>query len=78
MNKVVSIILGLFLVYTFIKIFTPFIFILSQNTAMLQYSTWGILIIGFVHHAANPLIYAAFTPLEQKPWKLLRERCKST
>jgi hypothetical protein len=74
MNKVVSIILGIYLVHTFIKIFSPFIFMLSQNIATLQFFAGGILVIGFIHHAANPLIYAAFTPLVQRPWKRLKER----
>jgi hypothetical protein len=74
MNKVVSIILGIYLVNTFIKIFSPLIFIFSQNVATLQYFACGVTMIGFIHHAANPLIYVAFTPLVQKPWKRLKDR----
>jgi hypothetical protein len=74
MNKVVTIILGIFFVNTFAKLCSLIVFRLTENVAVLEYFHQCISVVGFVHHASNPLIYVAFTPLVQKPWQRLKER----
>jgi hypothetical protein len=65
MNKVVTIILGIYILYHLQKN------LIAVND--MRFLEQSVLISGFIHHASNPLIYAAFTPLVQKPWKRLKE-----
>jgi hypothetical protein len=71
MNKVVTIILGIYIVYNLQKI------MIAQNFVVLKYLDQSITISGFIHHASNPLIYVAFTPLVQRPWKRLKDRFRT-
>jgi hypothetical protein len=67
-NTVVSIILGIYIVYNFQKV------MLIQNVAILQFFHKSITISAFIQHASNPIIYVVFTPLVQRPWQRLMER----
>jgi hypothetical protein len=55
MNKVVSVILGIYIVYNVQK------FMLTWNAAMMDFFHKSITVSAFIHHACNPLIYAAFS-----------------
>lgn len=74
MNKVVSIILLIYIMYNFQKISNHIIFTLTRNIELMQVLHKSIIISAFIHHASNPLIYAATTPLVQKPWQRLKEK----
>jgi hypothetical protein len=71
MNQVVTIILGIYIMYNLQKI------MIVQNFVVFKFLNQSILISSFIHHASNPLIYVAFTPLVQRPWKRLKERFRT-
>jgi hypothetical protein len=74
MNKVVSIILGIYILYNALVITNQIVFMLTRNIQILQIFLQSITISAFIHHASNPLIYAGFTPIVQKPLQHLFER----
>jgi hypothetical protein len=69
MNRVVTIILGIFTVHHIQKFIT-----LTQNIEILHFLSKTLTISALINHASNPLIYAAFTPLVQRPCKRLKEK----
>jgi hypothetical protein len=75
MNKVVSIILGIYVGYNIQKIVNQIVFMLTRNVVVMEIFLKIITISAFIHHASNPFVYAAFTPMVQKPWQRLKASC---
>jgi heme/copper-type cytochrome/quinol oxidase subunit 2 len=67
MNKVVTIILGIYIVYNIQKI------VFALKIERFEFLEKSIRVSALTHHACNPLIYAAFTPLVKKSWQRLKE-----
>jgi hypothetical protein len=63
MNTVVSIILGIFIVYNIQKL------LIALKIEGLQFLQESVTISALIHHASNPIIYVIFTPIVQKPWQ---------
>jgi hypothetical protein len=74
MNKVVTIILGIYMVYNFQKIGRQVLLMVTQNATFLQVLYQSITVSAFVQHASNSVIYMIFTPLVQRPWSRFKER----